>query len=211
MRVSHAYVYAVLKKLAYESAFGPRYGLMAMLRSVAKGTFNPLTKTRWCAKSFPSQRVSDGLKRLFPAIRFIMIHRNGIDVVHSRTKFHGFRGLDFKTQCADWDRGIRNFEYLMDYPGAIAVAHAELVSDPESLFRRIFDFLELEQDPAPAAFCRTHQVHPLATRETGQNVDVKAVMEQRPPPYLDWTEQQRELFRRVCSDSMGRMGYPIPF
>lgn len=210
LRISHAYIYAELRQLAFESAFGPAYGFRGMARDFFKGDFRP-SATRWCAKSFPSRVVADGLQRLFPDVRFVMIHRSGIDVVHSRTKFHGFKDMDFRAQCEDWARSIRDFGYLTDYPSAMAMRHQDILDRPQAVFREVFSFLELPDHPGAADYCQNNQVHPLEARQTESHVDVKTRMASRPPAYEAWTEQQKDIFRESCGEAMENMGYSMPF
>ncbi|MCE9550669.1 MAG: sulfotransferase [Betaproteobacteria bacterium] len=176
LKVSHSYIYDNLRRLSYESVFGKNYGLMRMLKDMMHREFNPINKEFWCAKTFPNENVAKGLMKLYPSGKFILIHRNGIDVVHSRTQFHGFQ-----------------------------------IDDPQAVFQTVCDHLKIEYDPSPAIFTSTHQVHPLATVATSENVDVKKIMSQRSPVYESWTIEQRQVFKDVCAETMARMGYAIPF
>lgn len=211
LRVSHDYIYENLRRLSYESAFGKYYGLARMVKDMAHGEFNPMAKQFWCAKTFPNENVAKGLTRLYPKGKFILIHRNGIDVVHSRTQFHGFRDLDFRKQCEEWARSNNQFAYLLQNEAAITVKHEELINDPQMLFNRIFAHLEIKSDPGPAAFTSTHQVHPLSAVTTATDVDVKEVMRQRGHAEESWTLEQRQIFKEVCAETMDRLGYFMPF
>ncbi len=210
LRVSHQHIYTHLKQLAYESAFGPHYGLRSMLRDTRSGAFNAFTKTHWCAKTFPVERVAQGLLRLYPQARFILIHRSGIDVVNSRTQFHGFKELDFRKQCEEWTQNVQNFSYLMTFERSTTVRHADLVDNPEGVFRHIQSFLEMAYDPGPATFAQTTQIHPLATVSNETNVDVRTVMANRPKVFDQWTAEQQAIFREICSEPMDRLGYAVP-
>lgn len=211
LKVSHSYIYDNLRRLSYECAFGKNYGLIRMLKNMVCREFNPVNKEFWCAKTFPTENVAKGLMKLYPSGKFILIHRNGIDVVHSRTQFHGFRDLDFQRQCEEWVRSGNHFAYLLEHERAIAIKHADLIDDPQAVFQTVCKHLEIEYDPSPAIFTSTHQVHPLATVATSENVDVKKVMSQRGPVYESWTIEQRQVFKEVCAEAMARMGYAIPF
>lgn len=211
LRIDHAYIYRVLRKLAYESAFGQHYGLKAMIRDTVKGAFNPLTKTHWCVKTFPSKVVADGLLRLYPQARFVMIHRNGMDVINSRTKFHGFKELDFRKQCEEWTRSINDFAFLNDMSEATTVRHMDLVENPTGVFRQIQDFLELDYDDTPASFTSSNQVHPLDSTQNEAQINVRAVMAKRAPVYESWSDQQRSIFKEYCESAMHLMGYEVPF
>jgi hypothetical protein len=211
LRVSHDYIYENLRRLSYESAFGKNYGLVRMLKDMAHGEFNPMTKRFWCAKTFPNENVAKGLTKLFPKGKFILIHRNGIDVVHSRTQFQGFRDLDFRRQCEEWARSSNQFAYLLKHEDAITIKHADLIDDAHSVFRQICVHLEIGYDSGPAEFTSTHQVHPLSAVSTATDVNVKEIMRQRVPAEESWTAEQRQIFKEVCAEAMDHMGYVIPF
>ncbi|MFA5242694.1 MAG: sulfotransferase [Sulfuricella sp.] len=211
LRVSHSYIYDNLRRLSYESAFGKNYGLMRMLKDMVHREFNPVAKKFWCAKTFPNENVAKGLVKIYPSAKFILIHRNGINVVHSRTQFPGFRDLDFRSQCEEWAHSENHFAYLFEHESAIVIKHEDLIEDPHAVFQKICKHLGIEYDPRTAKFTSTHQVHPLATVGTSENVDVKEVMSQRGSVYESWSIEQRQIFREVCSEAMDRMGYVIPF
>jgi hypothetical protein len=210
LRIPHGHIYAALKRLSFESAFGPGYGFRSMVRDTRSGAFNPLTKTHWCVKTFPVESVARGLLRLYPNAKFILIHRSGIDVVNSRTQFHGFRELDFRKQCEEWAQNVEDFSYLMEFEPAISVRHADLLEEPEAVFRKIQSFLGVGYDGTPAAFAQTTQIHPLNTVSNETNIDVKARMANRPQVFDTWSQEQQAIFREICSVPMARLGYSLP-
>jgi hypothetical protein len=211
LRVSHGYIYENLRRLSYESAFGYNYGLMQILKDMLRRDYNPLTKRLWCAKTFPNENVAKGLIKLFPKVKFIFIHRNGIDVVHSRMQFHGFRDLDFRRQCEEWTRSSKQFSYLLKHDHAITVKHSDLIEDPRIVFGKICEHLGIGYDPRPAAFTSTHQVHPLSSVATATDVNVKKIINLRRPAEESWTLEQRQIFKEICSDAMETFGYVMPF
>ena len=211
LRISHDYIYDNLRRLSFESAFGKHYGLANLLRGIAQREFNPLSMKFWCAKTFPSDHVAKGLLRLYPAVRFILIHRNGIDVVHSRMQFHGFRDLDFRRQCEAWVYSAKKYTYMFNMENTIIVKHKDLIDDPHSVFKDIFSRLKMSYDPAPAEFTSTHQVHPLSSLTTAKDINVKERINQRPPAEDSWSPEQRQIFKEICSETMESLGYIMPF
>ena len=89
IKVTKDYLYDQLRRLGFEVAAGPHYGLKRLFKGLVGAADTPLRRRFWCAKSFPSEKVTDGLLALYPTVRFVYIVRNGCDVVHSRTKFKG--------------------------------------------------------------------------------------------------------------------------
>ena len=211
LRISEEHIHKSLRRLALESAFGPHYGLKELMKSAVSEKANPLAKRYWCTKSFPGKPVTEGLISLYPEARFIWISRNGINVVHSRTKFPEFRDLPFRAHCEHWATSIRRFSYLTDLPQAIVVKQEEFADDPESMFDRIFAHVGIECDPKPANFALTHHVHPLADESTTKGVNVKQALSSRPPAHQSWSEEQKSLFKDICGDAMQCLGYSIDY
>lgn len=211
LRIPQAYIYERLRCLALESALGPHYGLRQLLKLAVSGKANPLTKRYWCTKTFPGKNVAQGLMRLYPDARFIWILRNGVNVVYSRSKFPAFRDLSFEEHCRHWADTVDRFSYLLDLPGAAVVHQEELVEDPDRVFRRIFNTLDLDYDPKPAEYALTHHVHPLADESTTKGVDIRKTLSERPPPYQEWTQEQKRVFREICGGTMQMAGYNIEF
>jgi hypothetical protein len=211
MNVSRRYLYSHLRRLCFEYVMGPHYGF-AKLKAEARfrRDIHVLGKHRWCAKTFPTLQEYQGLLQLFPGIKLVYIIRNGLDVVHSRTKFHGFRHLDFSSHCQTWAESIRAFRYLVDLEHAMQVRHEELVTDPASLFTKVFDFLGLPYHERPVSFVTSNQVIPL-DQPTQAGVDVRAVFEARKPPYEAWTDEHRATFKAIAGEAMSESGYQIPF
>jgi len=211
MRISHAYVYDVLRRLALESALGPHYGLKQLVKLAVRNKVNPLTKYYWCTKTFPGENVAQGLKRLYPEAKFIWILRSGVNVVYSRCRFPAFRDQSFEDHCLHWAGTIERFSYLLEMPGAVVVHQEELVDDPDRVFRRIFEEFRIDYDPKPTEYALTHHVHPLGDESTTKGVDIKKTLSDRPPAYQDWTEKQKKIFKDICGKAMQLAGYEIEF
>lgn len=211
LRIPHEHIYATLRRLAWESSLGPHYGLGYLLKqSVAQRKLLP-AKRRWCTKSFPGKNTALGLQALYPNARFIWILRNGLHVVQSRTKFPEFRSLEFREHCERWAESIRRFSYLVDLPTATVVHQEDLTEDPDAVFRRIFTLVELPYHPGPTQYALHNHVHPLDDEKIRQGVNVRETLRQRPPPYITWSAEQKDLFKTICAGAMAKAGYEIPF
>lgn len=206
---STTYLYEGLRKLSIESCFGPYYGLARIARArLHKGVKS--WPTYWAAKTFPSEQGYDSLRILFPDVRFIFIVRNGIEVVHSMTKFHGFSDRQFEEQCRAWVMSFESFKYLISKPEAIFVRHENLVSDGAEVSRQLFRFLQVEQSTKPIDFLNGTVVHPL-NEKTKQNTDAREQLANRAKAYEQWSDEQRSSFLGICGTTMQELGYPIPF
>jgi len=211
LRISKAYIYDALRRLALESALGPHYGFKQLIKLAVTDKVNPLAKRYWCSKTFPGKNVAQGLEKLYPDARFIWILRNGVNVVYSRCRFPAFRDQSFEEHCRHWADTIGRFSYLLEMPGAVVVHQEELVEDPDSVFRRIYEGLRIDYDPKPTEYALTHHVHPLGDESTTKGIDIKKTLSERPPAYQDWTQEQMTIFKEICGEAMQLAGYKIEF
>lgn len=209
LNISRDYLYRYLRRLCFECVHGPYYGLGGTW-GVWRRVVDFARVRRWCAKTFPEESGYRGLKQLYPNARFVYIIRSGMEVVHSRTRFRGFRHLDFDVQCRAWADSIGCFGYLNEAEAAISVRHEDLVSDPESFLRAIFSFIGVDFCDRPVEFVNSNLVHPL-DEGTKSNIEVRQTFELRPPAYEDWTPEQCATFKEIAGEAMGEAGYEMPF
>lgn len=211
LRVQHEYIYNDLRRLAIETSFGSHFGMKSLIKHLTQGKTNILRKGYWCTKTFPSENVAKGLLKLYPDAKFLWILRNGVNVVYSRCRFPAFRDLAFEEHCRHWADLIKRFVYLKELPGSAVVRQEELLDDPDQVFRRIFDVFGIGYDAKPAEYALTHHVHPLSDESTIKGVDIKKTIAKRQPAYMEWSTDQRNIFKKICSESMHIAGYKIEF
>lgn len=211
LNVPKDYLYQHLRRLCFEYVMGPHYGLGdTTVRALIRDSISIRQKRHWCAKTFPQVSEYGGLLQLYPGVKFIYIIRNGINVVHSRTEYHGFRHLDFETQCQAWAEAIDIFHFLVTAEAALEVRHERLVADPEGFFHDVFGFVGVDYHEEPVSFVRNNMVVQMDGRSKA-GVEVRQVFESRKPPYESWTPEQRAAFKDVAGDAMRKVGYEIPF
>jgi hypothetical protein len=94
-----------LKHMCYASAFGDTLGFdynplnIRMSNSVFRGRWR---YQFWGAKVFPNKMSAEGLLWLYPNAKMIYLFRNGLDVVHSMSKFGKFAKREFEERCRFW-------------------------------------------------------------------------------------------------------------
>ncbi len=199
-----------LRRIGFETQWGPACGIenfLSMIRHYGRMFFS---KHYWVAKAFPTAEQASGLLWLYPDTKFVYIHRNGIDVVHSMTKFGYFKTKTYEALCEFWAQRVDTYRYLTSWEQAITIRHSDLVNQPDEQLQRIFDFLGIEYDLGPADYTKSTVVHPL-DKKTRVGVSAKEELCRRGPSYEDWSEQQRATFKRICADGMKELGYEIPF
>jgi hypothetical protein len=210
LKVSKDYLFEQLRRLGFEVAAGPWYGLRRMVKGLLGASDTPLRRRFWCAKSFPSQRVTEGLMALYPDIRFVYIVRNGCDVIQSRTKFAGFTHQDFRQHCLNWAAGVEKYRHLSALPQCFMTTQEALLADPREVFAHLLMHLDIPPHPGPADFAATTLVHPL-DQSTRTNTDARRAIGGRAPPFTTWTAEQKRLFKEICTAPMHELGYQIPF
>jgi len=208
--VPKKYLFDHLRRICFEYVVGTNYGCFRATWEFRNLGFSILKRQYWCAKVLPRENEYRGLQRLFPGLRTLHISRNGLDVVHSRTRFQGFRDLSFEQHCRTWAESVKDCRYLATTETALEVRHEELVADPQRFFHTVLAFLGMPYHDGPAEFVQSHLMIPL-DKPSEDGVDVKQILEQREPPHAHWTAEQRETFRRIAGSAMDELGYEIPF
>ena len=220
-KVERDLVYETFCQLCLGRVFGPDFSVASLLRDLLRELIRErrmprgpdvsiFKKTHWCAKANPSSEQYEALAELFPKLRIIYVIRNGIDVVHSRTKHRGFAHEEFPDHCMWWRALFNRYRYISRIESAIEVRHEQLVAEPERLFRDAFDHIGVDYHRAPINFVKSTLVIPF-DQPTQVGVDVKQVFATRKPPYEGWSVEQRETFKKICGDTMREAGYEVPF
>lgn len=210
IRVRKTYLYDHFRQLIFETVFGKHFGLRAASTELMHSGHAFFRQSHWCAKTNADHDQCRGLIELYPSLRVVYIVRNGFDVIRSRSHFHSFRHQDFEVHCKVWSDLVGRYRYLSTLPEAIQVRHEDLTTDPERLFSRIFSFAGLPDNGGSAAYVRDNLVHPL-DQATQPGVDALAVFRKRTPAYESWSDEQKEVFKGLCGDSMKELGYEIPY
>ncbi|MBN2320606.1 MAG: sulfotransferase [Acidobacteria bacterium] len=210
LRFKKEYLYQWLRRLSFEIAGGKNWGFKFLYSEMVRNPFKYFAKNRWAAKTFPSEKVAGGLLHLFPEAKFLYIVRNGIDVVTSSSKFHAFRDNSFEDNCRRWRNSIHSYSFLNRFESALILRHENLVTDPGKFFSSVCRFLGEPEEQGLSAFVEGTIVHPL-DQETQKGVAVRDKLLSRPKGYLDWSLEQKELFKNLCGEAMAESGYEIPF
>jgi hypothetical protein len=148
---------------------------------------------RWIDKSIPNTMMADVLGEMFPGASFIHILRDGRQVVHSmvHAQFVDPNMREFPAACRTWRTYVDAADaFCASHPQrSLTVFYDRLVAAPEHELQRIFRFLDLEQDPAPAAFFRSNRINssfastPNAPIRSGDSAG-----------WRQWSDEQRQIF-----------------
>lgn len=205
LKITPAYFFNSLAKLAIESAGGENYALKLSVKNLLKTKRRP---NNWATKTFPTQNVYFGLLNVFPNAKFIYIFRNGIDVVHSMSKYHGFKDFGFEERCKAWSDSIKKYQFLLNYSNALCLRHEDLVLNPDNFFSLVFDFLKIEHQSECVYFASNTLIHSLDKPDQKKS-QILDHFKTRESPFVQWTNSQKRIFIDLCSESMELMNYRI--
>ncbi len=207
IRLSYPAIMNKLRRLGFEVSGGEHYALKNTLKHRIRHRQLSNNAIRyWAAKTFPPELVSDGLDAVYPGARYIYIVRNGLEVVNSMTKFHGFKENDFTSHCKTWAASADKYEYLKTRPNALTVRHELLSQNPDSVFADIYVFLGLIDNGESAGFTKTNVIHPLDETDVHTTSNIE-LLSKRDSPTALWDKEQRATFLTICADQMQRLGY----
>lgn len=136
----------------------------------------------------------------YPRGRVLFVRRHGVRVIDSRTRTHP--EMTFEQNCVDWTRVMADWLAVRSHIGerGMEVEQADLVRRPDAVGDSLAEFLALSADQA-LGIARV-----LKTRHPGQTIRQGAPL----APALtdvDWSDEQRGVFARVCGPVMQRYGY----
>lgn len=210
LRIEVDDVYESVRRLCFEAALGPAYGLRKIVAESARKRRSPLRIRYWCAKTFPTKEQAMSLLGLYPDARYAYVFRKGYDVVGSRMRFGDMKLRSFEEHCVEWAHSVAKYDYLLATPESFAFRQEDLVEDPDAIFAKLYAHLELPFEPDPVRFSKTTLVHPL-DEPTQADVEVRDTLKARGPVYEEWSEDMRATFKRLCASGMQRLGYDLPF
>lgn len=207
IRLTYSAIMSKLQRLGFEASGGEHYALKNTVRHrINHRQFSNSAICYWAAKTFPTALVSEGLDAVYPGAKYLYIVRNGLEVVHSMTKFHGFKDNDFTSHCKTWARSAEKYEYLQTKSNALTIKHELLSQNPDRVFSEIYTFLALPNNDKSANFTKTNVIHPLDKHDV-HTTDNQALLSKRDNPTALWDKNQRAIFSDICAEHMQRLGY----
>ena len=162
---------------------------------------------RWVEHTPYYLEIAGPLAEMFPEARFLHMLRDGRRVVHSmlhlldrprlvvgRARSRGPRvgrwGQDFRAACRLWASSVEAASaFVSQHPErARTVVHERLVADPETGFRELFEFLDVDWEPGPVELLRCRRVNSSFAEDGEIQPDPDA------EPWLGWSPEQRATF-----------------
>lgn len=168
-------------------------------------------KKFWITKTSLLETSFEKAEEVFGEVRCVYIMRNGIEVINSARKFVGFKNLTFTEHCKRWMDNIEYCRYLHGRPLCAIVEHGKLVKDPVATYRKIFEEIGLEDDPAPANWIASNLFN-SSFDETSKGIATSKVFDNRTmEAWNEWSDEERAEFIETCDPIMQEFGFLRPY
>ena len=162
-------------------------------------------------KAFPTEESFKGLMHLYPDLKAIYIYRNGFDQINSSMKHSSFKGKEFTEYCRLYNHFYEKYHYLEKSENAYCLKHEDLIEDPKFHLSEIYEFLDIDYYPGSLKFLQNNLIHPLDNPSKIKTEKANEIIKNRTPVWSEWTDEQKETFKKTCSKVMLKRGYDIPF
>lgn len=174
----------------------------------------PLAMTlpkRWLTSTDINPCLVRYFRQLFPDTRLVYLVRDGVEVVSSRMVFDGFKDRPFTWQCEVWAKAEEMIRWGVGEDYFYLIRHESLL-EPKSIQRVLSDlcsWLGLKYDTQCAEALSNNTYHP--TTFGGEAASAARDLHSRKSRWEYWTDEQREIFVKICSSAMDYLGYEIPW
>lgn len=174
----------------------------------------PLAMTlpkRWMTSTDINPYLVRYFRQLFPDTRLVYLVRDGVEVVSSRMVFDGFKDRPFTWQCEVWAKAEEMVRWGVGEDYFYLIRHESLL-EPKSIQRVLSDlcsWLGLKYDTHCAEALSNNTYHP--TTFGGEAASAPRDLHSRKSRWEYWTDEQREIFVKICSSAMDYLGYEIPW
>ena len=151
------------------------------------------------------------LRRLFAGARVVYLVRNGIEVVSSRMRHHGFADQPFTQHCDFWAEAADMARWGETRGDFRLIRHEDLLA-ADSVERVLDELWSWAGLPAEQA-CIDHILN-VTHHPTGGETPAATPadnLRDRPDRWRQWSAVRRRQFAERCRDAMHHFGYPIPW
>ncbi len=136
----------------------------------------------------------------YPRADFVFMRRNGLRVVQSRMNV--LDSVSFEQHCRDWARIMADYDSYHGRFGdrLLEVDQLEVATAPRDTAHRVGEFLGLAEHQSQALGSYFVEHRPRHSNATPDGAVIRL-------DDLDWSQEQKQIFRDVCGLQMERWGY----
>lgn len=156
---------------------------------------------RWVEQTPSYTLCADGLAQLFPTAQFLVLSRDGRQVVESS---RAMMQLSHRRACKWWrlyTDAARNFT-ATHQARCLALRFEDLLIETTATLARTFEFLGLESSDAATQFISERQPINAAPGRGAESSSDKLAAR-----WHGWSGGQRRMFLRSCGAALRRLGY----
>lgn len=146
--------------------------------------------------------VTPILAAAYPRGRWVFMKRNGVEVLDSRRRT--IPEMTFEEACRDWAMVMRDWQRARPYVEgrSIEVDQRDVAVRSEGTGARLGAFLRLDEEQQRRVVEAFRSQRP--GRTTTRAYDEVLMLDD-----AEWPDEEKDTFRRICSDAMREFGYPI--
>lgn len=170
------------------------YGINSLYTSRSGGL-------RWVEQTPNYAPFMSDIAALFPGAKFLLMIRDGRQVVHSLRHF--VEPMEHQQACRVWrNHTCTGIEYgRSEAKGSVHIVRYEnVVTDTEASLRDIYDFIGESYEPASAEFIRSKE--PINSSFEGESTEDKLA-----PRWPAWTHEERSYFQECAGELLIELGY----
>ncbi len=139
------------------------------------------------------------LQEIWPSARFIYCQRRGIENVVSKRK--KFPDMSFGECCNEWRESFLHWYRIKDQlHNQLYIEQFDLATKPEDVVNRITDFLELNEEQS-----KNLLTFLLKNRLERSSASYKRISLDE----VEWTANEKAIFKTICNDAMTLAGYEL--
>jgi hypothetical protein len=179
-----------------------------MVIDALQGAFNEIIRAifptgYWLDKTPGPDMIKTApmLRRIWPEARFIFMRRAPVDNIESRRR--KFPTISFKDHCRLWADSMISWHAIRGELAEVSleVDQLRMGLQPEHVAAEVAALLNLTERETARLLQSFKQDRPQRTGSTITSVvDIASV---------DWTEEEREIFRETCGDAIELFGYEV--
>jgi hypothetical protein len=139
------------------------------------------------------------MQSIFPGMKVIYAKRRGIEVV--RSAMLKFPHVDFEGHCENWATCMSGWKLSAsrlscDY---VEIDQFNIARTPENVVEELAGLIGMDDDQKTKMVEHFERDRPQSSGDL--NASARSIDE------VDWTDEQIEIFRRVCGEMMDEFGY----
>jgi len=156
---------------------------------------------RWIEQTPQYTLHLDEIVVMFPSALFVMMLRDGRDVVHSLRHF--VKPQSHEQACKTWARHVEyGLTFARSSPHSsrlLVVKYEDVVEDPEGQLRNVYSFIGETYDPASASFIRDKP-------RINSSFD-EAARDSAGQGWASWSEHEVAVFNRIAGAQLEEAGF----